>query len=168
MGPLIENSQVVPAILPIDVAAGNQIGDYVSLKNYNRCEIKFVKNAGTAGQDPTIALYQATAVAGTGAKALNFTTIYRKQAATNLTAVGTVTKTTQTAAATYTEGSSGEETAVWIIDIQASDLDVANGFDCIRADIQSGGSTAGAIGYLEYRLYEPRFAQATTPSAIAD
>lgn len=164
---LVENSQIVVGILPADLTA-DKVGDYVSLENYKHCTIIFVKDPGTAAQDPTLKLYQATAVAGTGAKALSFDTIYRKQAATNLEAVGTFTKTTQTAAATYTEGSSGEESLLWVVEIDADQLDVDNGFDCIRADIGSGGSTVGEYGTVLYILTEPRYAQATPPSAIVD
>jgi hypothetical protein len=72
-------------------------------------------------------------VAGTSAKALAaITTIYQKQAATNLQSTGTWTKVTQAAAATYALGSgaNGDKAAIVAITIHAEDLDGDNGFDC--------------------------------------
>ena len=51
---------------------------YVSMKNYEKCTFLILKAIGTAGDDPTFTVTQATAVAGTSAKDLNFTKIYTK------------------------------------------------------------------------------------------
>jgi|LSQX01.3.fsa_nt_gb hypothetical protein len=68
---------VVPSVPP-GAAAENaliHIGDYISLKNYNRCSV--VLQIGTAVTTRTLRIQQARNVAGDGAKALNFEAIWR-------------------------------------------------------------------------------------------
>ena len=145
-------------------AAG--VGDWISMKLFNHIVVKFVRAAGTAGEDPTITIEQATDVLGTGAKALNFSEIYEKEGAQ--TGVGTFTKQSQTAANTYTSGTSGENEILWCIEFDGDDLDVNNGFDCVRASISDPGSGGDRYGYLEYLLIESRIKQDPVPSAIID
>jgi hypothetical protein len=116
----------------------------------------------------TITLEQATAVAGTSAKALAaITTVYQKQAATNLQSTGTWSKVTQAAAATYALGSgaNGDKAALVAITIHAEDLDGDNGFDCLRARVADVG-TGPAIGSMIYILGGPRYTALS--SAIVD
>ncbi len=166
----LEQRQVVIGFGPVDLQTAANSGDWVSLKNYKHVEIHFVSAVGTAGDDPTLTLGQATAVAGTGDKALAvIDTVYRKQAATDLTGTGQWTKATQTAAATYTDTDSAEEFAHWVVHVDADELDVDNDFDCIRATVADVGSNA-QLGVLWYELSEPRFPAAPENmlSAIVD
>ena len=165
MGRLVENSQIVSAFVPVDMQTAANTGDYVSLKNYHRCAVVFFKAAGTAGDDPTLTIQQAQDVSGTGAKALNFTRIWHKQG--TLTGVGTFTAVTQTAANTYTDATSAEIQAIWVVEIDADDLDVDNGFDCIMCSVADVGGNA-QLGCAMYILYDPRYPQAAPPSAIVD
>lgn len=69
---------VVPSVPPGDAAANALIhgGDWVSLKNYNRCSV--VLQIGSAALSTrTLRTQQATSVAGAGAKALNFQALWR-------------------------------------------------------------------------------------------
>ena len=162
-----EQCNIVSAFVPVDMQDGANTGDWVSLKNYERVSIVLFKDAGTAGDDPTITLQQATDVAGTGAKALaKIDTVFVKQD-TALTSVGQFSKVTQTAAATYTDATSAEDQAVWVIDIQSEDLDVDNGFDCIQASVADVGSNA-QLGCAFYVLWGARYGKEALPSAIAD
>lgn len=155
---ILEAVQIVEGVPAVDLSTGANNGDYVSLKNYNRCAVVFVSGVGTAGDDPTLTIQQASDVAGTGVKALNFTVIFRKQAATNLTTTGVWTRTTQTAANTYTNATSAEESLIWVVDFQGSDLDVDNDFDCLRATVADVGANAQP-GYIFYLLYDPKYPQ---------
>ena len=56
---------------------------------------------------------------------------------------------------------------IWVIDAQAEDLDIANGFDCLKAEVSDAGANS-QIGGLLYILHEPRFASDPLPSAIAN
>lgn len=163
---LCENNQIAIGFVPVNLATAANDGDYISLKNYKHVAVIFIKAAGASGEDPTLTIQQATAVAGTGAKALNFTTIYVKQGS-DLQAIGTFTKTTQTAANTYTEATAGEEQAIWVVEFDADELDVDGGFDCINASIADVGDTS-QIGTIIYLLSEPRFATETMATAITD
>lgn len=163
-----EHFNIAEAFLPINVATAANDGDWVSLKNYSECTILYYQGVGTAGEPATITLEQATAVAGTSAKALTaITTIYQKQAATNLQSTGLWTKVTQAAAATYALGSgvNGDKAAIVAITIHAEDLDGDNGFDCLRARVADVG-TGPSIGACLYILAGPRYT--ALASAIVD
>ena len=69
---------VVPSVPPGDAAANALIhaGDYVSLKNYNRCSV-VLQIGDAAVTTRTIRIQQARNVAGVGAKALNFEAVWR-------------------------------------------------------------------------------------------
>jgi hypothetical protein len=165
---LLEQVQIVSGFAPIALTSV-RTGDVVSLKNYRRCLILFHKGIGGAGEDPTITLLQGTDVAFGTNKALTFTNIYKKQDPTSLADVGQWTKVTQAAANTYTDATSGEQAALWAIDVKAEDLDIANNYDCIRASIGDVGSVS-QIGAVEYILYDPvqSGAPEDMPSAIVD
>jgi len=165
---LVENSQIVSGFVPIDLQTGANDGDWISLKNYNHIALILFKAVGTAGDDPTLTIEQATDVAGAGAKALDFVHIYTKQAAL-LTSVGQFTKVTQAAANTYTDLTSAELQAIWVIEFNGIDLDVANGFDCLRGRVADIGGNA-QLGAMLYVLSEARHGVDAPgmPSAIVD
>lgn len=162
---LVEWAQIVPAIMPVDLAGGANAGDWVSMENFERCAVVLFKAAGVAGDDPIFKLQQATAVAGTGAKDLLFTDIYKKQGA-DLTAVGTFTKVTQAAATSYVDATSAELQAMYVVEITSDMLDVANRFDCIQLSVADVGAGGAQIGCAFYILYPAAVSPA--PSAIID
>lgn len=168
MNPLGATIDIVPGIVPQDLQTA-RTGDYVSLKHAEGALIVIFKGAGTAGDDPDFTLNQATAVAGTGAKACNaIATIYKKQG--TLTSVGTWTKETQTADEVYSaDGTSAEEQAVYVIDVPATKLDRDNGYDCISVDSADVGTNA-QLGCVLYILYGLRYQDApeNLTSRIAD
>lgn len=154
MGPnqnILSYMQICEGILPISLTTA-RTGRVVSLKNYRRCLVVLYKGIGTASDDPTITLAQGTDIAFATNKALTFTTIYQKQDLTKLSDVAQWTKITQSAAATYTELTSAESATLWAIDVRATDLDVANNYDCIRASLSDVGTNAqlGCVFYLPY------------------
>lgn len=162
---LLEKIQIAAGFVPVDLSGGANNGDWVSLKNYGRCAIVLFKAAGTAGDDPTLTLQQATDVAGAGAKNLTFERIDVKQGG-DLFAIGTFA-TIANADHDYTEATSAEAQAIWVIDVKATDLDIAGGFDCIRATVGDVGANA-QLGALLYLLHDPRFSSNPLPSAIAN
>lgn len=162
---LAEEAQIVAGFGPADMAAAASTGDWVSLKGYERCTVVFFKGAGTAGDDPVLTLSQAQDVAGTGAKALNFTRVDVKQG--TLANVGTFTAVTQAAANTYTEATSAEAAAIWLVEVSGEMLDVDGGFDCIRASVADTG-TNPQLGACLYVLRGARYGRNPLPSAIAD
>jgi hypothetical protein len=159
---LVENAQIVAGFVPLDLQAQRD-GDWVGLRDFNHLTVLFFKGTGTDGDDPVITLQQASDNAGTGAKALNFTEIWRKQAA-DVQTVGQFTKTTQAAGNTYSN-TDGHQQAIWAIEIDADMLDVDGGFKYVRATLNDTGTNA-QLGCILYVLTEPRYAEATPPSAL--
>jgi hypothetical protein len=173
---LMESINIVSAFAPGTDINTDASGDYVSLKNYDGCLVVFHKAAGTAGDDPSIKLQQATAVAGTGAKALNFNHIYHKIGATALSAIGTFTKVELTSETDDLDLVSVNSTdlltdvgeTLIVVNVRASDLDVDNGFDCINLEIEGDDIGNATLAAAYYILYNCRYPGPTPPSAIAD
>ena len=161
---ILDKLDIVSGIVPINLGSA-RTGDTITMKNFGRCALVFFKAAGSASEDPTLTVEQATSITPSSAKALNFTTIYTKQG--TLTSVGTWTKTSQSAGNTYTNTTASENEAVWVIDINVEDMDVDNGFDCLRVTIADAGST-NQLGALLYILHEPRYTLEGSLSAIAN
>lgn len=162
----LQHLTIESAIVPIDLATGANNGDWISMKNYRKALVVLFADAGTAGEDPVFTLQQASDVSGTGAKALNFTTVYEKVG--TLTGVAAWTRVTQTAANTYTNTVSGEAENLIVVEVDAAELDVDNGFDCIRLQIPDTGATAGKIGCGIVILLDPRYPQGAIASALAN
>lgn len=163
---LVEATQIVAAIIPVDSQSGANNGDWVSMKNFDRCTVVILKAAGVAGDDPVITMKQASDVAGTGAKALNFTRVDSKVGAQ--TGIGAFTTNTQAAGNTYTDLVSAEAQGLFAIEFQSSDLDVNNGFDCLQLSIPDTGAAGAQLISALYILRGARFAGAGLPSAIID
>jgi hypothetical protein len=163
-GRFLEGNQIISAFDPVDMSAAANNGDWISLKNYGRVVVVLFKKAGTAGDDPVFTLKQATDTAGTGAKALNFTTVYSKVG--DLTAAGqnSFTKVTQAAANTYTDATSAENPAILVVEILAQDLDADGGFNAVQLSVPDVGANA-QIGCGFYLLLDPTFA--VEPSVAA-
>lgn len=162
-----EVMQIVPIIVPVNLAAGANAGDWVSLKNYRRATFIFCAGVGAAGQDPTLTFKQATSISGGSEKELETIERIDIKQATALASVGTFTKVEQAAGDEYTNETAGELQNLWVVDVKAEDLDVNNGFDCVTCNIADPGSTA-KIGTVICLLREPRFPQETLASAIAN
>lgn len=164
---LTEDCQVVAGIIPVDLSAAANAGDWVSMKDYDELDIVVFKGAGVAGDDPVLTVQQATDVAGTGAKALNFTRVDSKVGVQ--TGIAQFTKNTQAATNTYTDAVSAEAQAIFVIHVEGHDLDRANGFDCVQLSIPDVGAGGAQLGCALYILSEGRYGGAQfPPSAIAD
>lgn len=156
---LLENAKIVVGAVPIDTTGAAVTGDYVSLKGYSHLTVIIMQGAW-AGGTPAVTLKQASDVAGTGEKALGFTKYFAGTALTDdLYAATTVSSDTYNLA--------NAANGVNIIEVDASSLDVDNGFDCVRVGIASPGANADLIAVL-YVLTGTRYPQSDPPTAIAD
>ncbi|CDN52529.1 Hypothetical protein RG1141_CH01640 [Neorhizobium galegae bv. officinalis bv. officinalis str. HAMBI 1141] len=143
----------------LGVTPSTSTPDYVSLKNFERCAvIVLVKNATTV-TGSAITLKQATTVAGGSEKALPFSKAYRNVD----TGAGDALSEFAVTSDTFTTQAVNSKNAMYVMEVKAEDLDVNNGFDCIRAG--TGDATATTITVL-YALYGSKFA--TTVAAITD
>lgn len=140
-------------------ANGNLTGDWISLKNSDRAYLLLIKPAGTAGDDLSIHLQQATAAAGTGAKDLNFSKLWYKKASTNdfsavsvWTAVELTSPTADLDLVSVNSADLALDTsgAYILVEVMAESLDVNNGF-CFVNNIIDGGDIGNAL--LVYQMW---------------
>lgn len=158
MSKLLERIQVAAGFLPVDVSTGTaskRIGDWVSLAKYGRLAAVFFKDDGTAGEDPTITLEQATSASGDNAVGLNFSELYEKRAAAGgLFGVGQWTKVGKPASSTYTHEDAGESELIWAIEVEATDL--LPGYSFVRLNCADVGVNA-QLACVLYVLGDPRY-----------
>lgn len=153
---LVENAQIVEAVHP--QTGGSAItGDYISLKKAGHVTVLCHINQG-ASDTIAITLEQATAVAGTGSKALvtEVPIFLVSDAATSDIWVR------QTDGVAYTTSAATKHKLV-AFEVDAEDLDVANGFDCLT--VKFGASSASNIVAAQYVCSKLRYGPV---SMIAD
>lgn len=141
-------------------------GDYVSLKDYAHMTIIIETKPASGADQATITLKQATSNAAAGEKALAQQNVWYNG---DVSATDTLVKTAVTSNQVLTNaaGTAKNEMFVFEVDVNDGNLDIANGFTDVRvnATLSSSNSTPVAVTYI---LSEPRYAQATPPSAILD
>jgi hypothetical protein len=158
----LEIADIIPAFVPVDMQAGANNGQWISMKHIGRLLCVLLKAAGTAGDDPVITLKQATSNAGAGAKALTFTRARTKVGPIASTPLWTIVS--QAASNTFTPTSAASQ-AVIAVEIQPTDLDLSNGFNFVQLSIPDTGTNA-QLGSAFYIAYGIRYPQAVTPTAL--
>ena len=138
--------------------------DYVSLKGFERVQIIIAIADGTTVTASDITLKQATSVAAGGEKPLAFT----RMLANVDYAAGKVMTETAVTNNTFATQAVNSKDSIYILDVKASDLDVAGGFDCIRVDGTNHAATASRGAIVLYNLYGKRYSGTTPTEAIAD
>jgi len=156
---LIRN--VHPVVASFPQAATSIAGDYISLKNFAGVTIVIMVDVTSGTDTGAVTLTQASAVAGTGAKALSFDYQW-----SNLD-TETADALTKTAVTSDTFDAGGvTKSCLYVIEVKAEDLDVDNGFDCLRANLATVTNGNSAILYL---LHTPRYiSEDGAKSAIVD
>lgn len=156
MEKFIEKAFLEYGVLPKNITGAAQTGQCVSMKNYEK--IGFLIQAGAwAGGASAFTLEQCTAVAGTGAKAQAFTKYWKKSDTGEWAEQVATSNTFDVDTANYS----------YYVEIKASEMDVANGFDCIRAKLASPGANNDFVSVL-YALLNPRYGQAALPDPKVD
>jgi hypothetical protein len=166
---MLDLMQSALGFAPVNLATGANNSDWMLVQRYRRLIVLFFKAAAASGsEDPTVTLLQAQDNAGTGSKALNIPA-GRSWTKTDpdLTTVGQFTAGAPSTN-TLTVSGSAQKQALWMIEIDAADLDVNNGFCAVQANVADTGSVS-QLGCLVYLLGEARSAQTlgTNPSALA-
>jgi hypothetical protein len=120
---------------------------YVSLKNYRRVTVIVDILNATTVTGTAVTLKQASAVAGTGEKALAFT---RMLANIDVGAGNAPSNYTETAvvANTFTTSAVNSKRLRYIIEVDSESLDTANSFDCFRVDADSAVASTGLVTYI--------------------
>ena len=117
---------------------------WVSLKGYNHIQIIVAFKNATTVTGSAIGLQQATAVAGTSAKTLAFTTNWSVIDDSSSVALTQNTVSSNT----FTTDATNSKSGFYIIEVDADDLDMANGFDCIQATVGNGTATTITVDYI--------------------
>jgi len=167
---------IIPDIVAGDANA-DLTGDWIAMRNYSRAYLVLIKPAGTAGDDLSIHLQQATAAAGTGAKDLTFSRLWYKAAsATNTfsdvplwTAVTLTTATADLDLVSVNGVDLALDTvgAVVIVEVLATSLDVDGGFDFIN-NIIEGDDVGNALVVNQFWLMAGgNYRQAVPLSALS-
>jgi hypothetical protein len=156
---LVEDAKIVQALQPATDAAG-RTGVYISLKNARRVFVIVHIDQGNAA---TIALtlFQATAVAATGEKAI--TALVPTWA--NLDAAASDALVRQADAVSFTTDA-GVKRKIVVFCVEGAMLDVSNGFDCFT--IKTGASNVANFTQAIYILEGMRYGGVTPPTAITD
>lgn len=165
-GAFAERFNVAEVFAPVAIGTATNAGGWVSMNNYGALHVIVSAGAATASDvSPFVVFEQATSVTGGSAKALNITQYYVKRATSLVTATaggGTFTKRTQSATngaplgtttGTVTEGTLE---SIGVFTFAAEDLDVTNGFDCVRATVSKTGTSA-MVGSAIYIGEQPRY-----------
>lgn len=152
-----QDLQFYHLLAPAADAAGRS-SSYLSLKNAVRAWIVVYLDQGNAAT-VAITLQQATAVAGTGSKAINAARIWTKldEAFADFTQQAEAVSFT-------TDAALKKKIVIFEIDLTKV-LDVANDFDCLR--VTTGASNAANITSA-LLIVENRHSGATVPSPLAD
>jgi hypothetical protein len=156
---LTEYFKVVSGTTPV-TTNGGVTGDYVSLKNCNKAWI-VCKLTQAAAHATVLSPKQATAVAGTGVKV--FANTLKINANEDVSASDTLAA--QTAAVNYTVTADIANKVV-VFEIDPSDLDTANDFDCITL-VASDSSEATDFIDVTYYL-DMKYKEDVPPAAITD
>jgi hypothetical protein len=152
--------KIVTGAAPAALASTAGAGDYVSLKGYDGVSIVISVLNGSTVTGGVVVLNQAKTVAAGSAKALSFS---RMLANTDCAASDALVETAVTND-TFTTGTTNSKQLLYIIDVPASSLDVANGFDCVNC---VSTLMANAVGSMMYYLWTQRYAGSAL-SAITD
>ncbi len=154
------DEQVTTVVAAAGLLLTSTLGDttYVSMKGYRKCQIVIVIADGTTVTGSTITLKQATAIAGTGEKALAFT---RMLANVDYALSKTMVETAVTSN-TFTTQTTNSKDSVYIIEVDSEQLDMANGFDCIRVDGTGHAATGSRGAVVIYNMFGARYS-GTTP-----
>lgn len=158
-GKLVEQVKFVQGLAPI--TPSTSVPDYVSMKNYNKFAAVISIDNGATVTGTAITLKQAQAVANTGEKALAFSKVW---ANVDIGATDTLVETA-VSSNTFTSDTTDNKNLMYVIEVDPAELDVANGFDCIRVGTGNGVNCVTSVLYM---LWPAKYAKATPPSAILD
>ena len=124
---------------------------YVSLLDCSKVSIKLICENATTVTGVAVSLLQATAVAGTSAKALAFSQVTQDLdcAASAVQTIATVSSNT------FNTDTTNSKRLLYIIDIDPATLDVNNGFDCVAVLLT--GSAAAQTIQVVFELWPARY-----------
>ena len=158
---ILDHLHIVEGLAP--AVPSTSTPDYISLKNAESVLVLIHAKNATTVTGSAITLKQATAVAGTLEKPLGFAKYYKKE---DTGAADAPWTKVAAASDTFTTLTTNSKNTLYAIPVDPASLDLASGFDCIRAG--TGDATAATISV--YYLIRPKHGgdPALFASAIVD
>lgn len=157
---LADSLDIVPAFTAAVPSSASP--KYISLKNVDFLEIVIRVTNATTVTGSAITINQATAVAGTGAKALSFVDYYQ-----NIDTDASSVNTRQVAASnTFTTNNTNSKNLLYRIPIRPSMLDVNNGYDCIQVGLGNATAATVSVWYNVVQKYTGNAVK--NPNLLAD
>jgi hypothetical protein len=142
------------------IVPSSSVPKWVSLKDYAHVTVIVSFKNATTVTGSAIALQQATAVAGTGAKALAFTEMW---AVVDDSATVVPVKTA-VVSNTFTTDATNSKTGFYLIEVDTDTLDRDNGFDCFQATTGNGTAATIEVSYiLRAARYEGKASEFSNP-----
>ena len=137
----------VDAIKPIfalkSAVPSSAAPQWVAMNNYGHITIFILQTNATTVTGSAITLKQAVDVSGTSSKTLAFKTYWSN---TDVSANDTLT--VQTASSnTFTTDATNSKNSIYVIEVDATDLDVANAFNYIQVGVGNGTANTIAVLY---------------------
>lgn len=157
--PLLDKAKVVTGLAPITPSTSTP--DYVSMKGFQKLTAIIIADNATSVTGSAITLVQASVVAGTDGKALAFSKMW---ANADTGASDTLTETAVTSN-TFTTATTDNKNLLYVIEIDADDLDADNGFDCVRVGTANAANTVVSVIYI---LHGAKYMPALDRPAITD
>lgn len=148
---MIEFAKPISAGVPLNITGAGMDGDWVSLDNHRRAMISLQQGAW-AGGTPAVTLEQATSAAGAGAKALALTERWEGTSLTD-------DAYDRSVVTSDTFNLPNAANRINFLEINADDLDTANGFKYFRCRVASPGANNDLLA-MQYVLYDARYVAA--------
>jgi len=155
----VEQNKLIGASAPADMSGKAMTAKYVSMKNYGHLTV-VIKTGAWAGGTAAVTMVESTDVTNSLSDAQNLNLDY---VWTGTVASGALTKT----AVTSDTFNLAAANSFYVIELDADELDVDDGFDCVTVAIASPGANSDFYS-VDYILSEPRYAGATPLTAITD
>lgn len=158
---LTDFAKVVMGCPPAALTGAPGDGDYVSMKNYSKLTVLIAVLNATTVTGGAVTLKQATNVAGASEKALSFSKAWRNidcAAADTLAEFAVVSDT-------FTTDATNSKQLLYVLEIDASSLDGDNGFDTVRAKVNSMNAAVASVVYI---LHPTRYGNPLALPAITD
>jgi hypothetical protein len=152
--PIAEGAHVINALPPVSTANG-VTSDYWSMENYSHASI--IISLGAAVQATQVLLYQSEDSGGTGEDAIKF------KYWAEITAAGDVLdRATDATAAGFAAASAGTANTMYVIEVDASELEEGHPFMCVKTT----GAAGAQLGTVIAILTGARYASEASPTAL--
>lgn len=151
----VHNNIIWVPRVPIDGNGATYGGDFqfACMKNFAHATCFWL--FGNIAADATISIEQAKDIGGNSAKAYTIDTLYKQQcnAGTNYDQTKFIEEAVNATSRTIANAS--EDSYLFMVEIEGEQLDVSNGFDCLRPKVVNGaGATLVTMGVI---FSNPRF-----------